>query len=336
MRRRDVILGLAGLASLSVPPLGPLLAQQPGRLPKVAILDPGTPDDIQAPSNSLNALLGRLAELGYVDGQNVSFEFRFAYNELERLPALAAELVATQPDVLWTTTSGAARAVASATSTIPIVVAPVGEETMAALISDFAHPPGNITALTLTSRERREKCLQLLKEAVPGVTRVGVLFNPLNPVWRGYPEVLNDVAGGLGLKLVRVEARGAPEIDRAFAAMAAQKVDAVFGLSDSTLIGADPTPARIFELLASLRLPSVSDEGSFAEEGGFLSLGVDDLVVARGAAEYIDRILRGAKVAELPVVRPSKFILAVNLKTAQQLGVAIPPSILLRADEVIE
>jgi putative ABC transport system substrate-binding protein len=178
--------------------------------------------------------------------------------------------------------------------------------------------------------------LQLLKEVVPGVKRVGVLFNPLNPAWRGYPEVLNDVAQALGLELVRAEARGAPEVDQAFAAMSAQKVDAVLGLSDSTLIGADPTPKRIFELLASLRLPSVSDEGNFAEEGGLLSLGVDDLVVARGGADYIDRILHGAKIADLPVVRPSKFILAVNLKTAQQLGITIPPAILLRADEVIE
>jgi putative tryptophan/tyrosine transport system substrate-binding protein len=244
------------------------------RLAKVAILDPGTPDDIQSPTNSLNALLARLAELGYVDGQNVEYEFRLARHVLERLPGLAAVLVATQPDVLWTTTSGAARAVAPATSTIPIIVAPVGEETMADLVSDFAHPPGNITTLTITSRERREKCLQLLKETVPGVKRVGVLFHP--------------------------------------------------------------TPARIFELLASLGLPSVSDEGNFADEGGLLSLGVDDLVVARGAADYIDRILKGAKVADLPVVLPSKFILGVNLKTAQQLGITIPPSILLRADEVIE
>jgi putative tryptophan/tyrosine transport system substrate-binding protein len=335
MRRRDVPLGLAGLASLSVLPLG-LLAQQPGRRPKVAILNPGTLDDIQAPSNSLNALLGRLTELGYVDGQNVSFEFRFANNELERLPALAAELVATQPDVLWTTTSCAARAVAPATSTIPIAVAPVGEETMAALVAAIAHPPGNITAFTLTSRERREKCLQLLKEVVPGVKRVGVLFNPLNPAWRGYPDVLNDVALELELELVRAEAHGAPEVDQAFAAMVAQKVDAVLGLSDSTLIGADPTPKRIFQLLASLHLPSVSDEGSFAEEGGLLSLGVDDLVVARGGADYIDRVLRGAKIAELPVVRPSKFILAINLRTAEALGITIPPSVLLRADEVIE
>jgi putative ABC transport system substrate-binding protein len=281
-------------------------------------------------------VLKGLAELGYVDGQNVSLEFRFAEHELERLPTLANELVAWQPDVLWTFTSGGARAAAGATSTVPIVVGPVSEVTMAALVPDFAHPPGNITGLTTTSRLLHEKCLQLLKEVAPGTKRVGVLINPLNPVWRDYPGVLNDAARALGIELVRVEARGAPEVDRAFAAMAAQTVDALFGLSDSTLIGADPTPARIFELLAKQRLPSVSDENGFAQEGGLLSLGPDYAAIHRGAAEYIDRILQGAKVAELPVVLPSKFVLAVNLKTAQQLGITIPPSILLRADEVIE
>jgi putative tryptophan/tyrosine transport system substrate-binding protein len=336
MRRRNVALGLAGLASLSVLPLRRLRAQQPGRLPKVALLCPDTPDYAERPSSGLNELLVTLGDLGYVDGQTINLEFRFAHNALERLPALAAELVAWEPDVLYTWTSGGARAAAAATSTIPIVVAPVGEWTMGALVPDFAHPPGNITGLTLTGRHQQEKALQILKEVVPGIKRVGVLFNPLNPAWRGYPGVLNDAARALGIELIPAEARGAPEIDQAFESMAAQKVDAVFGLSDSTLIGAEPTPARIFELLASRRLPSASDEDSFAQEGGLLSLGVDEPAIRPGAAHYIHRILQGAKVAELPVVLPSKFILAVNLKTAQQLGITIPPSILLRADEVIE
>jgi putative ABC transport system substrate-binding protein len=165
---------------------------------------------------------------------------------------------------------------------------------------------------------------------------VGVLINPLNPVWRDYPDVLNDAARSLGIELVRAEARGAPEVDEAFAAMAARRVDGVFGLSDSTLIGASPTPKRILELLLSGRLPSISDDEDFAHEGGLLSLGSDAQARNRATAEYIHRILQGAKVAELPVVRPSNFILTVNLKTAQQLGITIPPAILLRADEVIE
>ena len=133
--------------------------------------------------------------------------------------------MAGQPDVLYTYSSGAARAAAAATSTIPIVIAPVAEETMAALVPDFAHPPGNITGLTLTSREQREKCLQLLKEAVPGISRVEVLFNPLNPAWRGYPEVMDDTARALGIELVRVEAHGVDDVDQTFAAAVAQGED---------------------------------------------------------------------------------------------------------------
>jgi putative ABC transport system substrate-binding protein len=336
MRRRDLALGLAWLANLSLLPIGCLGAQQPGRLPKVAFLLPDTPDYAERPTSALYNLLQALAEFDYLNGKNVLFDFRFANHALERLPALAAELVATEPDVLWTFTSGSARAAAAATSTIPIVIAPVNEGTLASLVADFARPPGNITGLTLNSREQHEKCLQLLKEAAPSITRVGVLLNPLNPVWRGYPEILNDAARALGIELVRAEARGAPEIDQAFAAMAAQRVDAVFGPADSTLIGADPTPKPILELLTSGRLPSVSDDRQFARQGGLLSLGSDSQARYRGAAEYIHRILQGAKVAELPVVLPSKFVLSVNLNTARALGITIPPSILLRADEVIE
>ncbi len=332
MRRRTAVLGLTSLAML---PLGRLAAQQADRPPKVAILSPSPSASVQTPGSPLHGLLAGLAELGYVDGRNVSLEFRFADHALERLPGLAAELVATQPDVLYTWTSGGARAAAAATSAIPIVVAPVNQATMAALVTDFARPVGNVTGLTYTGREEHEACLRLLKEVAPGVTRVGVLLNPLNPAWRTYPEVLNEAARALGIELVRAEARGAPEVEQAFAAMAARNVDGFFGLSDSTLVGAAPTPGRIFELLASRRLPSVSDDGDFVREGGLLSFHPDDPAIYRGAADYIHRILRGATPGELPVVRP-KMLLAVNLKTAQALGLTIPPSVLLRADEVIE
>jgi putative tryptophan/tyrosine transport system substrate-binding protein len=336
MRRREVALALTGLASLSLLPLGGLVAQQPGRLPKVAFLLPDAPDVISASLPGPGMVLTALAELGYVDRQNVTFEFRFADHSLERLPALAAELVAGQPDVVYTYTSGGARAAAGATTTIPIVVAPVAEDTMAALVPDFAGPPGNITGLTLTSHEQHEKCLQLLKETVPGISRVGVLLNPLNPIWHGYPEVLTDTARALGLELLRIEAHGATDIDEAFAARAALGIDAVYVLPESTLTGAGGALDRIIQLLDSQGLPSVGEDVYFAQEGGLLSLGIDEPAVSVGAAQYIDRILKGAKVEELPVVLPSKFVLAVNLKTAQQLGIAIPPSILLRADEVIE
>jgi putative ABC transport system substrate-binding protein len=336
MRRRDVALDLAALASLSALPLGSLAAQESGRLPKVAFLAIDTPDYLDKPDSNIGIMRAALAELGHVDGRSIAFEFRFAHKAYERLPALAAELVAARPDVLYTWTSGGGRAAAAATSTIPIVLAPVAEATMAALVPDFARPPGNVTGLTITSEQLEEKGLQLLKETVPEIKRVGVLLNPANPIWQGYPELMNDAASALGIELVRVEARGIEDIDEAFAAMASQGVDAVFGLTDSTPIGAEPTPARILELLARHRLPAASDDPAFAHEGGLLSIGTDIDALLQGAAEYIDRILQGAEVAELPVVLPSRFILAVNLKTAQQLGITIPPSILLRADEVIE
>jgi putative ABC transport system substrate-binding protein len=311
-------------------------AQQRTKVPKLAILSPKAPPPAEESGYNIPNMLTGLVELGYVDRQNILLESRFANHVLERLPALAGELVAGQPDLLYTFSSGAARAAAAATSTIPIVVAPVAEETMAALVPDFSQPPGNITGLTLTSRQQREKCLQLLKEAAPGITRVGLLLNPLNPLWQTYPDVLAEATRVLGVTLVRVEARGEAELDQAFAAMAAQRVDGLFGFSDSTLVGNMQALKRIVELISEYRLPSVSDVTDFAKRGGLLSLGPDFSTIGRGAADYIDRILHGAKVAELPVVLPSKLVLTVNLKTAQELGITIPLSILLRADEVIE
>jgi putative tryptophan/tyrosine transport system substrate-binding protein len=301
----------------------------------LAILSPEAPSNAE-PGDTLYNMLTGLAGLGYVDGENISLEFRSASHALERLPALAAELVAGQPDVIYTWTSGGARAAAAATDTIPIVVAPVNEGTMAGLVSDFGHPTGNVTGMTLNNRQQHEKCLQLLKEAAPGITRVGVLLNPLNPVWQTYPDVLDQAAGALGFTLVRVEARGEAELDQAFAAMVAERVEGLFGLSDSTLVGNMQTLKRIVELVSEYRLPSVSDETDFARVGGLLSLGPDFSTIGQGAAEYVHRILQGAKVAELPVVHPPKFLLIVNLKAAETLGLTIPPSVLLGADEVIE
>ena len=333
MRRRAAAFGL-----LTAPfwPALAALAQDSSRFPKLAILSPATAAQVQTPGHILNMLLAALAELRYVDGENISFEFRFANHALERLPGLAAELVAMQPDVIYTWSSGAGRAVAAATSTIPIVLAPVAEPTMTALVSDMAHPGGNITGLTILNLDRHEKCLQLLKETVPQINRVGILLNPLNPVWDGYPGVLANAAEALRLDLVRVEARGVAELEQAFATMAAQGVDALFGLDDSTLAGAIPQPASLMKLLAAHRLPSISDAQGFGRAGGLLALEPDTADITRGAALYVQRILQGAKVSDLPVVHPATFKLVVNLRTAQQLGITIPPSILLRADEVIE
>jgi putative ABC transport system substrate-binding protein len=335
MRRRSLVLGLVSvlLSLLSVP----LRAERPtGHLPKVAILSPSTPAHAQTPGSTFNSFLLGLAELGYVDGQNVALEFRFANYELERLPAHAAELMATRPDVLWTWTSGGAWAAAAAASTLPIVVAPVNEATMAALVADFAHPAGNITGLTLNEVRQHEKCLQLLKEAAPGVSRVGLLLNPLNPAWDNYPDVLNEAARALGIVLVRGEARGVPEVDQAFVAMAARGVDGLFALADITLVSSTQVPKRILELIDSYRLPAVSDAARLARERGLLALGTDATAIARRGAVYVHRILQGAKPRELPVQHPTEFRLIVNLNAAKSLGLEIPASFLARADEVIE
>jgi putative tryptophan/tyrosine transport system substrate-binding protein len=335
MRRRDCITLLG--SAMVIWPLT-VRAREAARLPKVAILSPNTLAHAQDESgiSTVNNMLRSLPELGYVDGESVTLEFRFAEHNLERLPALAAELVAGQPDVLYTFSSAGARAAAGATSTIPIVVAPVNEAIMSRLVTEFAQPPGNVTGLTLTSREHYEKCLQLLKETAPGVSRVGLLLNPLNPAWQNFPEVLAGASKTLGLALVRMEARGIAEVEQAFEFAAAQGVDGIFGLSDTSLVGTTPTIERIVQLITKYHLPSVSDETDFARLGGLLSLGPDFVTIGRGAAQYIHRILQGARVAELPVERPAKFQLVVNVKTAQQLGITIPPAILLRADEVIE
>jgi putative tryptophan/tyrosine transport system substrate-binding protein len=215
MRRREFGLALTVLASPSVLPIrGFAAAQDSGRLFKIAVLSPAIPDDRASPTHHLYSLLRRLAELGYVDGENIEYEFRFAHHEIDRLPTIAAEFVAGQPDLLFTWSSGGARAAAAATSTIPIVVGPVAEGTMAALVPDFARPPGNITGLTLNSREQQEKCLQLLKEVAPSAERIGLLLHPLNPLWQNHPDVLAGAARSLDVALIRMEARGPADLTR--------------------------------------------------------------------------------------------------------------------------
>jgi putative ABC transport system substrate-binding protein len=325
-----------GLISLLLHAPRQVIAQPTGRRPKVAILSPSTAEHALTPDTHANNFVSGLAELGYVDGQTISLEYRFANNALERLPVLAAELVAMHPDVLWTWTSGGARSAAAATKTIPIVIGVINETIMAGLVGNFARPEGNITGLTLNSRVQHEKCLQILKEAVPSITRVAVLLNPLNPFSNNYPDVLNEAARTLGITLIRAEARGVPEVDRAFAMMAAQGADGLFALNDSTLVGATPVPERILELISHYRLPSIADDFNFARAGGLLSLGSKDTVTTRRSAVYVHRILQGAKTSELPVETPTGFRFAVNLKVARTLGFDIPASVLARADEVIE
>ena len=207
---------------------------------------------------------------------------------------------------------------------------------MEQLAGNFAKPVRNVTGFTLSVESQDEKCLQLLKEAAPDLSRVGVLLNPDSPIWHDTPIALNAATEQLGLVLIRVESRGAVDIDRTLSHYTTGTVDGLLLEDDSTLAGDSSVRARVIEFAREQHLPSASTYTTYAQDGGLLSLGTDIGSIFRGAAEYVHRIVHGARPSELPVQRPTKFKLVVNLKTARDLGLTIPPSILARADEVIE
>jgi len=312
-------------------------AQQPAKLPKVAILSPVRPTAEPCGPNlpSLQCFMDALHELGYVDGKNISFEFRFAENDEKKLPALATDLVSLRPDVIYTAGPGATAA-ATATTTIPIIVGPGGEEALTRLAGNLARPTGNVTGFPLTSVEQLRKCLQLLKELAPRTSQVAFLVNPDDPGSRDYPGILAPTATQLGVTLIRIEARNVSELPQAFAAIVASEANAIFLADDPALAGTGEARKEVIERALSRRLPVVSSNSSVASEGGLVSFGTDRPALARRAAFYVDKILKGAKPVDLPVERPSTFKLSVNTKTAKALGLTIPQSLLLRADEVIQ
>lgn len=314
-------------------------AQQAVRLPTVGILSDGGPTTCgsDAPGFPVACMMDGLRALGYVEGRNVAFEYRYARGDLKRLPALAAELVALRPDVVYTLTSAGADAAASATSTIPIVVGLAAEPTLVRLAGNLARPVGNVTGYTTGSfgHETLEKCLQLLKELAPRTTRVALILNPDN---KSLPSlgVLDPAAARLGIALVRIDARSASELPQAFAALLSSGANAIYIGNETTLGGSPEARKQISAWALSHRLPNASTSTLYAADGGLVSLGTDFAATSRRSASYVDRILRGAKPNDLPVERPTLFKLSVNRKTATALGLTIPQGLLLRADEVIE
>ena len=304
--------------------------------PRLALLVPDPSTAADPVSGRLAPFLAALRELGDIDGQNIRLDFRFAENRLDLLPGLAAELVKGQPDVIYTYTTAGALAAAGATTSIPIVVGPAGEAVMEQLAANFARPIRNVTGFTLAGVSAVEKCLELLKQAAPDVSRTAVLLNPDNPAWRDYPTVLDAAAEQLGLVMIRVESRGAADIDRTLSEQAGQALDGLLLVEDAALAGDQRVLARIIEFARERRLPSVSTWSTYARDGGLLSLGTDLDFLLRSAAEYAHRIIHGARPSELPVQRPAKFRLSVNLDTAKAIGMVLPFTIVGRADEVIE
>jgi ABC-type uncharacterized transport system substrate-binding protein len=278
------------------------------------------------------AFLEGLRALGYVEGQHLVLEYRGAEGQHERLPALAAELVRLPVDVLLMTTTPAALAAKDATTTVPIVMTTVGDLMGSGLVASLARPGGNITGLTSLTHELTGKQLEFLKAVRPTVSRVAILWNPANPANARGVQAADAAAQALGVQLHLVEARDPEAFDRAFAAMTSAPAGALLVMGDRVFL---EHRSRLAELAAMSQLPTMHNVRPYVEAGGLMAYGPNPLDIHRRAAVYVDKILKGAKPADLPVEQPTTFELVINLKTAQALGLTIPPHLLFQADEII-
>jgi putative ABC transport system substrate-binding protein len=306
----------------------PAEAQRPAKIHRVAVLSPGT-----QPRPVIEAFKQGLRDLGYVEGKNILFEYRYADLKLDRLPELAAELVPLKPDVIFVHSVTGAQAVKRATTTIPVVVAAAGDLVQDGIVTNLARPGGNITGLTLLSPELDGKRLELLKETVRKVSRVAVLVNSGNPGWRRYPQDLEAAGRALGLRLQRAEVSGPAEFERAFSTMQPSGINGVLVVTDSLF---QRYARQIAELAIKHRLPSISEVPEFAEAGGLIQYGLSISDLGRQSAVFVDKILKGAKPGDLPVERPTKFEFLINIKTAKAIGLTVPPEVLMRAEKVIK
>jgi putative ABC transport system substrate-binding protein len=333
MRTAPRLIGGVGLVLLFLAAAFAVEAQTAGRVYRIGIL--GTlPPGASGASTVFEALREGLRELGYLEGRNLVIEQRSApEGSIDQLPSLAAELVRLKVDVIVAGGSLTPHAARRATTTIPIVMGNHGDPVGSGLVTSLARPGGNVTGLSLLSPELVGKQLGLLREAVPGGTRVGVLWNPTSQT---HPRMLDEAeaaAKTLGLRLHRVSARGLDDYDSAFAAMARERADAVLVLGDPIFWY---HRARVAALATRQRLPAMFGQRELAEAGGLMSYGANLRDNFRRAATYVDKILKGARPADLPIEQPIKFELVINLKTAKLLGLTIPPPLLLRAEEIIE
>ena len=330
MKRRAFIAALGGAAAASAS--WPLVARaQPrGQLPRVGYLFSFT----QTEGRHLwEACRQGLRELGYVEGRNIAVEPRFAEGRHDRLPELASDLVRHNVDVIVAAATPASLAAKAATRTIPIVIVAVGEPVKVGLVTNLARPDGNITGLSLLTTDLSGKRLELLREFVPKLARVGVLKNPDNAVSAVFLEETQVAARKLGIELRASDARNPEQIDRAFEAATARRDDAMIVFDDPAVWS---HRTRVVEHAARRKIPLMYGLRDFVDAGGLVSYGPDRPDQYRRTAIFVDKILKGAKPADLPVERPTKFELIFNQKTAKALGLEVPTSLLLRADEIIE
>ena len=317
--------------------LGAAEAQQAGKVARIGFLCPSSPSDARGNPSDLavlfEALRVTLRERGYVEDQNIKIESRWADGNYDRLPSLAADLVRLKVAVIVTYGTPASQAAKRATDTIPVVMAAIIDPVASGLVTSLGRPGGNVTGQSMMSPDLAEKQLEILKEAIPKISRVAVLHNPANPGNAPQVRHAQDAAQALHLRALILGAKGSGDLDSAFAAMSREHADGAIVLVDAVL---QNNRGRITELAARHRLPVVYGLSEYTDVGGLMAYGPDRLDMFRHAAIYIDQILKGAKPGDLPVEQPNKFSLVVNLKTAKTLGLTIPQTLLLRADQVIE
>ena len=307
-----------------------LAAQPPQRVPRVGYLFSFTPAEAR---HLWEACRQGLRELGYVEGQNIVLEPRWADGRHERLPELAADLVRLKVDVIVSAATPASRAAKAATSSIPIVIVAVGEPVKMGLVASLARPGGNMTGLSLLTTELSGKRLELLGQVVRNMPRVAILMNPDNPVYAVFLEETRVAAQKLGVQLQPLEARNPRDIEQVFDAAPGERAAGLIVFDDPMLWS---YRKQIVALAAKRRLPAMYGFREFVGEGGLMSYGPDRVDHYRRTALYVDKILKGAKPADLPVEQPTKFDLVINVKTAKALGLVIPPALLSRADQIIE
>jgi putative ABC transport system substrate-binding protein len=326
MRNVVLVLGFALGACLNAAPLNAEV-QDAGKVFRIGSLSPAGNPALEG------VFLDAMRSLGYVEGKNLIFERRYADNQLERLPALAAELVSLNVDVIVATGTVAPLAAKKVTTTIPVVIWSTGDPVGSGIASSLARPGGNTTGLTIDSPELAGKRLQLLKEIVPGLTRVAVIWNAANPYAAVVFKETQDAARLLAIQIESIEVRSPLDFDSAFGAV-------IKGNSNGLIVVEDPLTfsllTRVVNFAMTNRLPAMYGMKEFVSAGGLIAFGPDYPDLVRRAATYVDKILKGAKPGDLPIEQPTKFGLVINLKTAKALNLTVPQSLLLRTDEVIQ
>ena len=323
MRRREFITLLGG-ATTSWPLAAQ--AQQVKKIPRIGVLWPNPPA-------TFDFMRQGMRDFGYVEGQNINFEFRWAQGKLDELPEMASELVRLQVDLIVTLAPPATLAAKNATQTTPIVFVAMGDPLASGVVTSLARPGGNLTGTTRMLSEMSAKHVELLKEAAPSVAKLAVLWNPANSSHQPALQAVNAAARSLSLQILPLEVHAPAELDNIFAAIMRERADGVLFIADPIFF---IQLNHMVDLVASNRMPAICNFVEFPKLGGLMGYAPSIPDEFRHAASHIDKILKGAKPADLPVEQPTKFQLEINLKTAKALGLEIPPTMLARADEVIE